>query len=262
MKKTNQLPKCKPTSKQKLYGILGLIAFFVCGVMAGYALHSGNRAVCVRPMCDCADAAECENDKVVADVAKSDADKPACAIIEEIQTKWLHDENSPDYREHETNLRVYETLFQYGCDENKAKYRDAISREMLILESMGVESHESNASTCKRIEDLLLRERMPYADDSVDRRIERAQVYANLSERGCPENSQKFVDLAKQELDIARALKDDRFYDDDRNTIEVVETYKRLNMQAAAEEFFDVAKKLTNPAIDFILEVEKIINEK
>jgi hypothetical protein len=32
-------------------------------------------------------------------------------------------------------------------------------------------------------------------------------------------------------------------------------------MQAAAEEIFETAKKLTNPAIDFILEVEKIINE-
>ena len=29
-----------------------------------------------------------------------------------------------------------------------------------------------------------------------------------------------------------------------------------------AEEIFETAKKLTNPAIDFILEVEKIINEQ
>ena len=66
--------------------------------------------------------------------------------------------------------------------------------------------------------------------------------------------------MAQQELEIARALQDDKFSEDD--TIEVVETYKRLNMQAAAQEIFDVAKKLTNPAIDFILEVEKIINEQ
>ena len=66
--------------------------------------------------------------------------------------------------------------------------------------------------------------------------------------------------MAKQELEIARALEDDKFDNDD--TIEVVETYKRINMQAAAEEIFETAKKLTNPAIDFILEVEKIINEQ
>ena len=91
-------------------------------------------------------------------------------------------------------------------------------------------------------------------------RINRAKIYANLSERGCPENAQKFVELAKHELEIARALEDDMFSESE--TIEVVETYKRLNMQAAAEEIFETAKKLTNPAIDFILEVEKIINEQ
>ena len=81
-----------------------------------------------------------------------------------------------------------------------------------------------------------------------------------MSERGCPENSEKYVALAKQELEIARALEDDEF--DQYETIEVVETYKRLDMQAAAEEILETAKKLTNPAIDFILEVEKIINEQ
>ena len=74
------------------------------------------------------------------------------------------------------------------------------------------------------------------------------------------ENAQKYHDMAKQELAIARALQDDEFAEPD--TIEVVETYKRLNMQAAAEEIFETAKKLTNPTIDFILAVEQIINEQ
>jgi hypothetical protein len=91
-------------------------------------------------------------------------------------------------------------------------------------------------------------------------RIERAKIYANLSERGCPENSAKYVEMAKQELAVARALEDDKF--DEFETVEVVETYKRLNMQAAAEEIFETAKKLTDPAIDFIIQVEKIINEQ
>ena len=101
---------------------------------------------------------------------------------------------------------------------------------------------------------------LPGANSESWARIDRAKIYANLSERGCAENSAKYVELAKQELEIARALEDDEF--DDYETIEVVETYKRLNMQAAAEEIFETAKKLTNPAIDFILEVEKIINEQ
>lgn len=125
--------------------------------------------------------------------------------------------------------------------------------------SAEVESVPEMVRTCAIIEDLLV-EKLPPEDASSEHRIERAKVYANLSERGCVENSQRYVDLAKQELEIARALEDDVF--EPHETIEVVETYKRLHMQAAAEEIFEMAKKLTEPAIDFILEVEKIINEQ
>lgn len=120
---------------------------------------------------------------------------------------------------------------------------------------------ETAKKTCTLIEESLL-VRLPDGGPGADteEHIYRAKIYANLSERGCSENAQKYHDLAKQELAIARALADDEFRE--YETIEVVETYKRLNMQAAAEEIFETAKKLTNPAIDFILEVEKIINEQ
>ena len=113
--------------------------------------------------------------------------------------------------------------------------------------------------TCLVVEEALL-ENLPSAENNPETRIYRAKIYANLSERGCPENSAKYVEMAKQELAVARALEDDKF--DEFETVEVVETYKRLNMQAAAEEIFETAKKLTDPAIDFIIQVEKIINEK
>ena len=111
---------------------------------------------------------------------------------------------------------------------------------------------------CAEIERLLARH-LPVASDDVDTRIDRAKIYATMAERGCPENAATYVELARQELDIARAIEDDDFSHEE--TIDVVETYKRLHMQAAAEEIFEKAKKLTNPAIDFILQVEKIINE-
>jgi hypothetical protein len=120
---------------------------------------------------------------------------------------------------------------------------------------------EEVKQTCTLIEESLL-VRLPNGDEfaTSEDRIYRAKIYANLSERGCAENAQKYHDLAKQELAIARALSDDEF--SQHETVAVVETYKRLNMQAAANEIFETAKKLTNPAIDFILEVEKIINEQ
>lgn len=111
---------------------------------------------------------------------------------------------------------------------------------------------------CIEVERLLSR-RLPAESDIADERIDRAKIYASLAERGCPENSDAYVELARQELDIARAIEDDEF--NHQETIDVVETYKRLNMQAAAEEIFEKAKKLTNPAIDFIIQVEKIVNE-
>ena len=111
---------------------------------------------------------------------------------------------------------------------------------------------------CVEVERLLAR-RLPAATDNADDRIDRAKIYASMAERGCIENTERYAELARQELDIARAIENDEFNRDE--TIEVVETYKRLNMQAAAEEIFEKAKKLTNPAIDFIIQVEKIINE-
>ena len=54
-------------------------------------------------------------------------------------------------------------------------------------------------------------------------------------------------------------------YDDnlnqERESVEIVETYKRLQMQAEAMRMIEKAKKLTNPAIDFIIQLEKIIEE-
>ena len=111
---------------------------------------------------------------------------------------------------------------------------------------------------CAEVERLML-QHLPNATEESDDRIDRAKIYAKLSERGCPENAEMYIELARAELDIARAIEDDEF--DHEETIDVVETYKRIHMQAAAEEIFEKAKKLTNPAIDFILQVEKIINE-
>lgn len=119
-------------------------------------------------------------------------------------------------------------------------------------------SIDNNTRVCEKIESEMTNQ-ICGGCAGADNHIGNAKIYAVLAERGCPENTQKYVDLAKQELSIARALEDDKFSQGE--TLEVVETYKKLQMQAAAEEVFDKAKRLTNPAIDFILQVEKIINE-
>ena len=231
------------TRSQKIKGWLALIMLFVCGLMTGLGI--GHKTI--------------ESQHTISQATQQSQQKETCAVIEEIQLGYLADESSSNIETHKSNIRIYETLFQHGCPENKDSYRMAISREMEIVAALS--GQQNMQSTCQQIEASLL-ERLPYGGVEVDadNRIERAKIYANLSERGCTENKAKYVELAKQELEIARALEDDEFDNDE--TIEVVETYKRLNMQAAAEEIFETAKKLTNPAIDFILEVEKIINEQ
>lgn len=233
------------TRKQKIFGALALIALFACGVMVGLGVNG-------RPVPKVAEAEQVEKPAPVVNAET----KPTCAIIEELLLERLQPVNSQDVEVHTYNIDVYAELIENGCSANQQKYRNAAQRENEIVAALL--ALNNSQQTCEQIETLLLGQ-LPGASDYSDDRIGRAKIYANLSERGCAENSAKYVDLAKQELEIARALEDDEF--DNRETIEVVETYKRLNMQAAAEEIFETAKKLTNPAIDFILEVEKIINE-
>ena len=63
---------------------------------------------------------------------------------------------------------------------------------------------------CIEVERLLLR-RLPVVSDNVDDRIERAKIYVSLAERGCIENSDAYAEMARQELEIARAIDDDNF---------------------------------------------------
>lgn len=233
------------TRREKIFGWLALGALFLCGLMVGLGVNG-------RP----APVAEVEQVTKPAPMVEGQA-KETCAIIEELLLERLYPVDSQEVGAHEYNINVYERLVMNGCSHNQQKYHNAAVREREIVAALQVS--DNSQQTCEQIETLLL-EQMPSANGDSWARIDRAKIYANLSERGCAENSAKYVDLAKQELEIARALEDDEF--DKQETIEVVETYKRLNMQAAAEEIFETAKRLTNPAIDFILEVEKIINEQ
>ncbi len=247
MKKQNKKQyKVVHTVSQKIWGSLALVALFVCGVMVGIGFSADRKVV--------ADVVV-ESPQIGSEIRAEPEE--TCQIIEDLLLERLYPIESQDVSAHQGNMAVYEKLLRAGCEENSQKYRDAFNRENEIVAVL--KQSEIPQATCEQIE-YLLNSQLPPASGDSEYRIRRAKIYANLSERGCPENTAIYVNLAKQELEIARALEDDEFENDE--TIEVVETYKRMNMQAAAEEIFETAKKLTNPAIDFILEVEKIINEQ
>ncbi len=243
MKNQKQQYRVVHTKKQRIIGSLALLGLFICGLMVGWGINKSHRVT---------EPAVVPNPAPVAQAQPQET----CQIIEELLLERLNPMDSQYVPDHEYNITIYEKLVMNGCSQNQQKYHNAAQREREIVAAL--EQSENPQKTCEQIEGLLL-EQLPLADGHSYHRIDRAKIYANLSERGCPENSAKYVEMAKQELEIARALEDDEF--ENGETIEVVETYKRLNMQAAAEEIFETAKKLTNPAIDFILEVEKIINE-
>ena len=283
--------------KSGVYGVIGAIALVLIGGIAGYIINGSdhvNRSTMTETQCkDLARKIVNATDDVEPDFIAQlnkvysenclnrdfEESKPqpkaevkqlpqeTCAAIEELLKAQLADENSLYAPEHRNNFEVYTKLAEKGCEKNKEKYLKLAQRENDIAKALATAEPEampiedfSEQPTCEQIESLLSRRLGSWDLDRSDIRIERAKIYANLSERGCPENSEKYKALAAQELEIARALYDDNLEDRDES-IEIVETYKRLQMQQEAARMIEKAKKLTNPAIDFIIELEKIIEE-
>lgn len=284
--------------RQKIYGVIALGGLFACGLMVGIAINGGNNSTkkelsmsfeqCNSIASEIVQTRDCWNMSTNDCIAKLNtlnevyvkncagrtfdveepkiqqasedmADKETCEVIENMKLSFLYPEMAEDPNSHNSNIAIYNSLIKYGCPENVEKYQALIQREQDILEALTGKATTENTQTCDEIESLLIQRLPVYNLDQSNIRIERAKIYANLSERGCPENSQRYVDLASKELEVARALEDDRF--NEYETEEVVETYKRLEMKQAASEVLNKVQKLTDPAIDFILKMEQIINE-
>lgn len=217
------------TRGQKVAGWIALIMLFICGMMVGVAINKKQTGVVVDS--DVIQMSDLNCSRIEEQMAKSSTTAEKLAELKDIYSEY--------------------------CAGRKVEK----SKEQPKSEPEKVENIKPK-STCERIEEILLMrlpdwEQHPYP---YKENINRARIYAQISERGCAENSQKYADMAKQELDVVRAIQDDMFYDE--GDIEnIIETYKRLEMQEAAAEVFENIKKLTDPTIDFILQIEKIINQ-
>ena len=188
------------------------------------------------------------------------ADKKTCEVIEELLARDLADENDNYPGNHQNNINVYKKLAENACPENVEKYQALIVREQEILAALTGQASSENTQTCAEIERLLQEQVGRYYHDEIPNdRIGRAKIYANMSERGCAENAQKYKDLAAKELEIARALQDDDFSDFDREQIS--DTYRRIQMKQAANQILNKVQQLADPAIDFIIQAQKIIEE-
>ena len=208
--------------KNRLYGIIGMVGLFLVGVIFGYIINGSEH------------------------VNRSMMSRQDCRDIGEHIVLAARN-NQPDLIE-QLNKVYSENCLNRDFGQPKPQPKPK------------VEERKLPDTTCGKIEMLLTNRLYHDGNPDAEAHIDNAKIYANLSERGCPENSEKYKALAKQELEIARALNDDNLQDRE-DSVEIVETYKRLQMQAEAERMIEKAKKLTNPAIDFIIQLEKIIEE-
>ena len=222
MKKNTQIPK----SHNVLYGVIGMFLLFLMGCLIGYVINGASRINTSSMMTE----KQCQD----------------------LSTRIVNaaNNNNPEL------LQQLNEIFSENC--NNRRFIKHVKPTTKIV--------KPKENVCIRVESVWLdklEEMQDYElihDDNAQFYINRAKIYANLADRGCPENIEIYKELAKKDLEIARALNNDSL-DDRREATEMVETYKRLQMQAEATKMIEKAKKLTNPAIDFIIQLEKIIEE-
>lgn len=114
--------------------------------------------------------------------------------------------------------------------------------------------------TCQVIENILIRELRSEESSYYIDHLSNAHVYSKISDHGCAEKADMYKALALREINIATALQEEE--DMSREATEIViDTYKKLDMQREAQAFLNKIQQLTDPAIEFILKMDKVINE-
>ena len=210
----------------KVWAAIALVGLFVCGVFLGMGYRTANDGARNNRL----DAVQC--DAIANEIVK-------------ITTNGATAEN-------------VETL-----NELNAAYSNGCAGRLVVIEKETVAPaamHPEIMSTCKRIEKLLLNRL--YSEDSMNywEHLKNADTYSSMADKGCAENADMYKALALRELEIATALQPE----EDMGTGDaeiVIDTFKKLDMQREAQEFLDKIEKLIDPATDFILQMEQIINE-
>lgn len=231
--------------RQKIWGVIALVGLFACGWMVGASVNKW------RADMNTSDTGDAEVSQPVA----APAAPRECEVIE-------------DYIKHELDVTtddeeytsLYRLLLDYACPENRDGYLAQAQMRRRVEEAKYYARQNQQKQLCTRIEEELLSKLLKEGQATPEYLHENnAIIYANIADRGCPQNKDKYTELARQELELMRAITNDELSENEALT--AARTYKRLQMQAAAEDVLDKVKKLTNPAIDFIMEMERIINE-
>lgn len=245
---------CDCPRKYKIMGAFALLALFVCGFLAGFGIR--------------ADMAKKQMQNMMEQVPAENQPLEACVMIEKLLSERTYPIDSQEYIEHISNATTYQMIAEKGCPENSEKYIAMANKELEIANALKEGREKQDAlfygekiemTPCMEIERLL--ERDIQASSNYRDRLNNAYVYSTLAEKGCTENSEEYKQKALGEIEIATALIPEEALDEDDAVI-VIDTYKKLDMQKEAQAFLNKLQKLTDPAIDFILQMEKVINEE
>lgn len=282
------------TRAQKIWGAVALVGLFACGLMVGLSWHGKKQSVVdatvqlTESQCDeIADkiqravnngnldnleqwkkvyAESCGNHIVtkaqVISEPKSEQKLSTCEKIEKLLLRDLNASDSRSYWDHIQNAEVYNKLSQYGCLERVEMYKQLSAQETAIANALNDQPQNisNDMRTCEEIERTLETQiRTDYHPSDTHARMHNAEVYSTMAERGCPENAEKYKELALRQIDVVSAVSSDEELEQNKDAI--VDTYKKLQMQEAARNFLNKMDRLINPATDFIFELERVINE-
>ena len=212
-----------PVSR-KVLGVVALVGLFACGVFIGATLNNNH--------------APSSDDKVI------------------------------KFSEHDCYSLINKMTSTNDADmveKLKEVYNDNCANRIIYTEPVTVsddaDDEPGDVTTCERIEQLLAQQLIPEEDSNPYSQLSNANIYARLAERGCPENVDKYRALAAREIEITTALQPvEKMHESE--VADVVDVYKKVKMQAAAQQVIDTLQKASEPTIDFILKLEKIINEE
>lgn len=217
--------------RQKIYGVIALGGLFACGLMVGLAINGGR-----------------DDGMKKIEMSASQCESIASEIVY-LGTRATNPNMD--------KLRELNELYSANCAGRLVVVETAAPVSQQQVQEISEQIAEK--PTCVVIEETLSGRLLNNPGDNSYNYLRNADIYANMMENGCPENAEKYKAAALRSLEIAQALQYNNEVID--NAEIVIDTYKKLDMQNQAREFLNKVQKLTDPAIDFILKMEQIINE-
>ncbi len=155
MAKTSKIPVISGTKKHKIMSVLALAGLYVCGLLTGLGINS--------------DYAEIQKN--------TEKELSACERIESQLLKEIISEprNADEYFK---NINTYDNLLQYGCEENRFKYRNLIQAERrlvsLLYPNYQPNGEKADIKSCEKTESIILNyinadnEEYPNVQDYID----------------------------------------------------------------------------------------------